>query len=170
MAASVLLAWACRNEGVEPARVVVRDPDYLVVRSIQREPDADHTMRVELPYSGAGYGFASSAKLLDMTSFDLGAVAFAGGRTSIAGEATLWLPLSPEGNRRLADWSGRHAGDYLGIFVKGRLVAAPRIQSGFGGGIPLRVASKREGDQMLEELRNGGTAERSSRPARREDR
>lgn len=126
------------------------------MRSIRREPDAEHTLRVELPFSGAGYGFASSAKLLDLNSFDLGAVAFAGGRTSIAGEATLWLPLSPEGRRRLAAWSESHTGDDFGIFVKGRLAAAPRIQTPVGSGIPLRVASKREGDEILEELRHGG--------------
>jgi preprotein translocase subunit SecD len=96
--------------------------------------------------------------LLDLNSVDLGAVTFAGGRTSIAGEATIWLPLTPEGSRRLAAWSGQHAGDYLGVFLKGQLVAAPQIKTAVGGGIPLRVASKREGDVVLEELRNGGAA------------
>ncbi|HLN93649.1 MAG TPA: hypothetical protein VK389_07290, partial [Thermoanaerobaculia bacterium] len=117
-----------------------------MVRPIKREADAEHTVSVELPYSGAGYGFASSSALLDLNSVDLGAVTFAGGRTSIAGEATIWLPLTPEGHRRLETWSGRHAGDYLGIFLKGKLVAAPRIEAGIAGGIPLRVPSKREGD------------------------
>ena len=154
--AAALLVCACHSQDPAPAPVIVRNPDYLVVRPIQREADAEHTIRVELPYSGAGYGFASSSALLDLNSIDLGAVAFSGGRTSIAGEATIWLPLTPEGHRRLEAWSGRHAGGYLGIFLKGRLVAAPRIDAGIGGGIPLRVASKREGDLVLEELRNGG--------------
>ena len=154
--ASALLVCACHKQDAKPAHVIVRNPDYLVVRSIKREADAEHTTRVELPYSGAGYGFASSSVLLDLNSVDLGAVAFAGGRTSIAGEATIWLPLTPEGRRRLEAWSGRHAGDYLGIFVRGRLVAAPRIETGIAGGIPLRVPGKREGDVVLEELRNGG--------------
>jgi hypothetical protein len=156
--ASAFLMCACRKPDAKPVPVVVRNPNYLVVRAIQREADAEHMDRVELPYSGAGYGYASSGVLLDLNSIDLGAVAFAGGRTSIAGEATIWLPLTPEASRRLAAWSGQHEEEYLGIFLNGRLVAAPRIQSTLGGGIPLRVASKREGDRVLEELRNGGAA------------
>jgi preprotein translocase subunit SecD len=156
MAASALLVYACQKQDAQPAHVIVRNPDYLVVRTIRREADVEHTTRVELPYSGAAYGFASSSALLDLNSIDLGAAAFAGGRTSIAGEATIWLPLTPEGSRRLADWSGQHAGDHLGIFLKGKLVAAPLIEARIGGGIPLRVASKREGDLVLAELRNGG--------------
>ena len=136
----------------------MRNANYIVVRSITREADAEHTTRVELPYAGAGYGFASSSPLLDLNSFDLGAAAFAGGRTSIAGEATIWLPLTAEGSRRLAAWSGQNVGGYLGIFLRGQLVAAPRVTSQLGGGIPLRVASKREGDVVLEELHNGGAA------------
>jgi len=155
MVVAALVACGCQPDA-KPAPVVVRNPDYLVVRSIRREADDEHTTRVALPYSGSGYGFASSSILLDLSAFDLGAVTFAGGRTSIAGEATIWLPLTPEGSRRLEAWSGRHAGDYLGIFLEGRLVAAPQIRNQVGGGIPLRVASKREGDRVLEKLRHGG--------------
>lgn len=157
------LAWAvavaCHKEGPKPAHVIVRNPDYLVVRAIKREADAEHTNRVELPYSGAGYGFVSSSTLLDLNSFELGAVDFAGGRTSVAGEATIWLPLTPAGSRRLEAWSSQSDGDFLGIFLKGRLVAAPQIKGKSGGGIPLRVASKSEGDMVLKELRNGGSTE-----------
>ena len=152
--ALTLLALACGRDAAAP--VVVRNPDYLVARPIQREADAEHTIRVELPYSGAGYGFASDAALLDLNSVVLGGVEFSGGRTSLVGEATLWLPLTPEGSRRLEAWSAAHTGEYLGIFLKGKLVAAPRIKSAIGGGIPLRVASKSEGDLVLKELRAGG--------------
>jgi hypothetical protein len=154
-----LFALACHKEEPRPAHVIVRNPDYLVVRSIRREADAEHTNRVDLPSSGAGYGFASSSTLLDLNSFELGAVDFAGGRTSVAGEATLWLPLTPAGSRRLEAWSSHPDGDFLGIFLKGELVAAPQIKGKIGGGIPLRVAGKREGDLVLKELRNGGTTE-----------
>jgi hypothetical protein len=97
--------------------------------------------------------------LLDLNSFDLGAAAFAGGRTSIVGEATIWLPLTPEGSRRLETWSDNHRDDFLGIFLKGKLVAAPQVRSRIGGGIPLRVVNKHEGDLVLRELRNGGVTE-----------
>ena len=137
----------------------MRNPDYLVVRPIRREADADHPTRVDLPYSGAGYGFAASAVLLDMNSVNLKAVDFAGGRTSVVGEATIWLPLTPEGSRRLESWSAHPDGEFLGIFLKGKLVAAPQVKSRISGGIPLRVASKREGDLVLRELRNGGTVD-----------
>jgi len=156
--AAAILAGACRGQGSEAARPVVRNPDYLVVRSIRRDPDAEHTEQVVLPYSEADRGFVSPAVLLDLSAVEIGEVAFAGGRTSIAGEATIWLPLNAEGRRRLAEGSQRHAGDYLGLYLKGRLVAAPRIGTVSGGGIPLRVGSKREGDAVLEELRSGGVA------------
>ena len=83
VAASTLFALACARPEAKAARVVVRNPDYLVVRSIRREADAEHTIPVALPYAGAGYGFASSAALLDLNSFDPGAAGFAGGRTSV---------------------------------------------------------------------------------------
>lgn len=159
LVAWALAAWACHKQEATPAPIAVRNPDYLVVRPIRRNADAEHLTRVDLPYSGAGYGFASSSALLDMNSFDLGAAGFAGGRTSIVGEATIWLPLTPEGNRRLEAWSTHSEGDFLGIFLKGRLVAAPQIKGKIASGIPLRVASKSEGDLVLRELRNGGAAE-----------
>jgi hypothetical protein len=155
-AAAASLGSGCHRPEAETAPVVVRNPDYLVVRTITREADAEHTSRVEFPYSGAGYGFVSSSALFDLTGVDLAGVTFSGGRTSLVGEATLWLPLTPEASRRLEDWSAAHAGDYLGIFLEGKLVAAPRIQSRIGGGIPLRVASKSEGDVVLKKLRGGG--------------
>ena len=136
----------------------MQNPDYFAARPIQREADAEHTILVELPYSGAGVGYASDAPLLDLNSIVLEAVEFSGGRTSLAGEATLWLPLTPEASKRLEAWSAQHTGEYLGIFLKGKLVSAPRIQGAISGGIPLRVPSKSEGDVVLKELRNGGTA------------
>ncbi len=157
--ASALLALACGGPEATTTRVVVRNPDYLVLRPIRREADAEHTIRVELPYAGGGYGFASSTPLLDLNSFNLAAVNFAGGRTSVVGEATIWLPLTPEGSRRLEEWSSNAGRDYLGIFLKGKLVAAPQIKSKISGGIPLRVASKSEGDRVLKELRSGGVVE-----------
>src|SRR5262249_21667566 len=92
LAASAILAAGCARQEAR-APVVVRNPDYLVVRPIRREADAEHTIRVELPYSGAGYGFASAEALLNLNSFDLAAAGFSGGRTSVVGEATIWLPL-----------------------------------------------------------------------------
>jgi hypothetical protein len=94
-----------------------------------------------------------------MTSFELSQVGFAGCRTSVVGEATIWLPLKREGSERLQAWSSRGSGEYLGIFLKGKLVAAPRVTSTIGGGIPLRVASKSDGELVLKELRNGGAVE-----------
>jgi hypothetical protein len=154
MALALGLVSGCSQR--EAAPVAVRNPDYLVVRTILPEADAEHGIRVELPYAGAGYGYASTAPLFDLTAIDAAGATFAGGRTSLAGEATLWLPLTAEGRRRLDAWSSRHAGDRLGIFLEGRLVAAPQVKTAIGGGIPLRVASKGEGDAVLARLRNGG--------------
>ena len=156
--AAALGAGGCGNPETS-ASVVVRDPDYLVVRPIRREADAEHTIGVDLPGAGAGYGFASTTPLLDMSSFDLGRVAFAGGRTSIVGEATIWIPLVPEASRRLQEWTSSHVGEHLGMFLKGKLVAAPIVRSAVSGGVPLAVPSKSEGDRVLKELRNGGASD-----------
>jgi hypothetical protein len=153
-----LLAFSCDKEA-ERAPVVVSNPDYIVVRPTRREPDAEHTVRVEFPYAGAGYGYASAAPLLDLRSIYIPGVTFAGGRTSVVGEATIWLPLTSEASQRLETWSTEHKGDYLGIFLRGKLVAVPEIKTSFGGGIPLRVPSKTEGDLVIRELRNGGAAQ-----------
>lgn len=155
-----LLALACRGrEALSATAVVVRNPGYLVVRSITREADAEHTVRVDLPYAGSGYGFVSDEALLDLTAFDLGGATVLGGRTSIVGEATIWLPLKPDASRRLEDWSARRPGERLGIFLEGRLVAAPQIKTAVGGGMPLAVAGKSEADAVLKRLRAGGAAE-----------
>ena len=153
-AVALTLGLACARP--EAAPVAVRNPDYLVVRPIVREADAEHTIRIDLPYAGAGYGYASTEPLFDLTAVDAAGATFAGGRTSLAGEATIWLPLTAEGRRRLETWSSRHAGDRLGIFLDGRLAAAPQVKTAIGGGIPLAVASKGEGDAVLARLRRGG--------------
>jgi hypothetical protein len=155
---SALLVFSCDKEA-KHAPVVVRNPDYIVVRPIRREPDAEHTVQVEFPYAGAGYGYASAAPLLDLHSINILGATFAGGRTSIVGEATIWLPLTPEGSRRLEAWSAEHMGDYLGIFLRSKLVDVPQIKASIGGGIPLRVPSKTEGDLVMRELRNGGATQ-----------
>lgn len=154
-AVSALLALSCESDA-KRAPVVVRNRDYIVARPIRREPDAEHTLRVEFPYVGSGYGYASAAPLLDLNSINIPGVTFAGGRTSVVGEATIWLPLTPEASRRLETWSAEHKGDYLGIFLRGKLVAVPQIRASFGGGIPLRVQSKAEGDLVISEVRSGG--------------
>jgi len=156
-ALSVLLAFSCESDA-KRAPVVVRNRDYIVARPIRREADAEHTLRVEFPYGGAGYGYASRVPLLDLNSINIPGVTFAGGRTSVVGEATIWLPLTPEASRRLETWSAEHEGDYLGIFLRGRLVAVPQIKGSFGGGIPLRVPSKAEGDLVISEVRGGGVS------------
>ena len=155
---SALLLLSCGKEA-ERSPVAVRNPDYIVVRPIKREPDTEHTLLVEFPYAGAGHGYASAAPLLDLRSINIPGVTFAGGRTSVVGEATLWLPLTPEASQRLETWATEHKGDFLGVFLRGKLVAVPQVKSSFGGGIPLRVASKTEGDLVLKELRNGGAAQ-----------
>lgn len=154
VSAAVLLALSCARR--EAAPTVVRNPEYLVARSIRRDADAAHTIRVDLPHAGGGYGFASTEPLFDLTAVDLARAEFAGGRTSLAGEATIWLPLTAEGNRRLEAWSAANVGDRLGLWLDGRLVAAPQIKTAVGGGIPLAVSSKGEGDAVLARLRNGG--------------
>jgi hypothetical protein len=152
-----MLAVAGCGEKASTA-VAVRDPSYLVVRPIRRDADAEHTLQVDLPMAGGGYGFAAATPLLDMASFELGEAKFLGGRTSTVGSAAIWVPLKPEANPRLAEWSARAArnGDLLGIFVKGKLVAAPRMRTAVGGGILIPVPSKTEGDAVLKELRGGG--------------
>jgi hypothetical protein len=157
--ASLLLSACSRPE--PPVHVEVRNPEYLVVRTITRAPDAEHAIPVELPYAEVRQGFASNAELLDLRSCEPGGATFAGGRTSVVGEATIWLPLTAEGSRRLEAWSSRpeRADQYLGIFLRGRLIAAPRVTSRLSGGLPLRVAGKSEGDRVLRELRRGGIAE-----------
>ena len=156
--AAASIALACGGDRPAATPVVVHNPDYLVVRTIRREADADHVQPVELSLAGGGYGFVSTTPLLDLNAFDFGAAEFAGGRTSVVGEAAIWLPLKPDARRRLEEWSAGHRGDYLGIYLKGRLVAAPRILGAVGAGLPLRVSSKNEGDVVLRELRNGGTS------------
>ena len=47
--AFALAAWACHERETKPKTVVVRNPDYLVVRPIRREADAEHSLLVDLP-------------------------------------------------------------------------------------------------------------------------
>lgn len=156
LALAAALAGSCGGEASAP--VAVRDPNYIVVRPIRRDADAEHTIQVELPSARGGYGFAASSPLFDLRSFDVGEARFAGGRTSIVGAASLWLPLTTDAGAKLAAWSARAAetGERLGVFLEGRLVAAPSARDATGGGIFVPVASKDEGDRVLKRLRNGG--------------
>lgn len=152
---SILLAPLVACDGGRPRAVVVRDPSYLLVRTIHLERDATHTVPVQLPASGGGFGFASSAPLFDLNAFDLAHAEFAGGRTSVVGEAALWVPLKPEQRPLLAQWLAHDGGDVLGVFVDGRLVAAPHVKDAIGG-IFVPVHGKTEGDAVLARLRRGG--------------
>src|SRR5262249_60582364 len=101
LAAASVALLACARREAAPEPVTIRNPEYLVVRSIHSEADAEHTIRVDLPYAGAGYGYASTSPLFDLTAVDIAGATFAGGRTSLAGEATIWLPLTAERRGRL---------------------------------------------------------------------
>jgi hypothetical protein len=133
--------------------VVVRDAGYLVARPIRSIGDAAHTIQVDLP--NGRLGFAATEPLIDMNSLDLRAAGFAGGRTSVVGEASIWVPLKPEARPRFADWVAHADGDLLGVFLRGRLVTAPHVKDPIGG-IFVPVKGKAEGDRVLAELRNGG--------------
>jgi hypothetical protein len=150
---AVIAAVACGGRPSGP--VAVRDPSYVVVRPIRPDSDPQHTIPVDLPMAGGGYGFATTQPLFDLSAFDLGRAEFAGGRTSIVGAASLWIPLKPEDRPILAQWVAHDGGLRLGIFLDGRLVAAPRVKDAIGG-IFLPVPSKADGDRVLARLRNGG--------------
>jgi preprotein translocase subunit SecD len=162
MTALMLLAVAAACRKAEPpARqpVVVRNADYLVLRSLTREEDAEHKTRVQMPYSGAGYAFAAATPLVDLNGFVLADAHLADGGADLAGGVAILMPLTPEGSRALEAWSTQHTGELLGVFLKGKLVDAPRVQSRISGVIPLRVASQAEAQSVLKELAKGGKSE-----------
>lgn len=148
-----------RISNVSPP-VVVTNPDYLVVRSLRLESDADHPTRVDLPYAGAGYAFASREKLLDLNDFVLTDVRFM--TKDVEGRPldrpSLLIPLKSLSGQKFSKWTSGHVGLKVGIFLAGKLIEAPEIRSRIDAAIPITSIPDQVGAKnVLGVLQRGGS-------------
>lgn len=139
--------------------IAVVNPDYLVLRPVTKNATAGTE-------SGAVYGqtlyFQPSDRLLDLTHFDLRTAAIAD-RLGPSSSDTFPLSLSttPAGSEVLHQWTSAHVGQQLGIFLDGRLIAAPFIESPITDMIILDGDfTKPEAEAVLARLRQGGAGSR----------
>ena len=152
---------ACRaaQETSRPTPTVVRNADYVTLRSLSSESDAGHPTPVTLPYAGAGRAFASREKLLDLNSFELSgarAVQSASGNGS-AGSYAVLIPLNPAGQRALGEWTSQNIGGQLGVFLEGTLIEAPRIRGRLDQAIVIGGSlGKAQVERIAAALKRGG--------------
>ena len=128
--------------------------EYVVVRSVTEAPDADHKIRVPVEtYGDDGLttidGYATEHDLLDTRHYDLANV-----RLKRSVSFMVIVPLTDVGRQVLGDWTSHHVGERLGIYVDGKLVAAPMIHFEVSESFAITWQfSEDEAEQIAERLR-----------------
>lgn len=156
------VAAACRAAESTHQPVIVRNPDYLVLRSLSREPDAGHPTPVTLPYEGAGRAYASREKLLDLNSFELSGAKAVRGSSGDGSEGSLaiLIPLNPAGQRALGEWTSNHIGGQLGVFLEGTLIEAPHVRGRIDRVIAIKGSlGNAQVERIAAALKRGGVPE-----------
>lgn len=138
-------------------RIAVVNPDYLVLRPVTKNATAGAE-------SGVVYGqtlyFQRSDRLLDLSHFDLRTAALAEHFGPSSGDTCpISVSTTPAGSQALHQWTSAHVGQQLGIFLDGRLIAAPFIESPLSDMIVVDGDfTKPEAEAVLGRLRQGGAS------------
>lgn len=133
--------------------VAIKDPDYIILRAVKSETDSGG---VSAAVHGRTVYYDPEERILDLSHLDP--------RTATIEQRShdvyvVFIGTTPEGNSRLTAWTSTNLEKQLGIFVGGRLVAAPIVKSPISGLIVLDGDfTKSDAEDIVARLRRGGAA------------
>ena len=148
---AVAMAAAGCNRSTAERRVSVVDPDYVVLRPVTTTPaDGASSAFVD----GLTVYFKPAERVVDLRDIDPRTVRVMKGPLDTC---VVTVSMTPEGNRRLAEWTSANINRRLGIFVDNRLIEAPRVKSRVTNGFGINGDFTRsEAEAIAARLRRGG--------------
>lgn len=135
------------------APVTVTTPDYVVIRPVRSDkfPGAREAF-----IDGRAFYFTETDVLLNLLDFQLQDIETSAGSS---GAYALFVSLNAAGEKKLTSWTSSNVGKTIGVFLDGRLISAPTIQSPLSDTIALDGEfSKEQAEAIAARLRRGGAA------------
>ena len=127
--------------------------DYLILRPILPAQGPGLT---EATVQGQTVYYDPTTRIMDLRHFDpLTAKA-----EEHAGAYVVSIDTTPEGDRLLGTWTSANVNKQLGVFLDGRLISAPHIQTKITSMIVIEdELTKDRAEAIVARLRRGGAAE-----------
>ena len=136
---------------VKPVPVV--NPDYVILRPVSTTPTPGAS---DATIYGRTIYFRASDRILDLRHLDAGTAKL---DTARSDSYVVSIHTTPEGKHLLRAWTSSNLEGQLGVFLDGRLIAAPTIKSTIDEMIILDGEfTKAEADAVMRQLHHGGAA------------
>lgn len=153
----VVLGASCDGPAGEVSGppIAIVDPDYVVLRPVTRNPTAGAASAV---VHGQTVYFQPAERILDLRQLDPRTAEVQESSGPSASHA-VFISTTPEGGEALREWTSAHLKQQLGVFLDGRLISAPVVQSPISDTIVLHGDfTKPEAEAVLGRLRRGGSS------------
>lgn len=139
----------------------MKNPSYLELRPVSREPHAVHAGFHPVRAGGGKTVYAAGEIIVDLRDFDC-ASARVVPVVERPGESSVKLQTTREGGARLMEYTGAHVAEPIGIFVAGELFMWAVIRERFGNAIQVQrdpPLSSVEAEQFRATIAAGGKLE-----------
>lgn len=155
----VLIVTACNGfvgdvEVAQGPPISIVDADYLILRPVTQAPDPGLTAAT---VDGQTVYYDPTTRIMDLRHFDPRTSKLEDGR---AGTYVVWIETTPEGDQLLGTWTSANVEKQLGVFLDGRLLSAPHIQTKISSMIVLDdELTKTRAEAIVARFRRGGAPE-----------
>lgn len=133
--------------------IAIVDADYLILRPILPPQSPGSTTAT---VHGQTVCYDPTTRIMDLRHFDPRTAKVEEAR---AGTYVVSIETTPEGDRLLGTWTSANVQKQLGVFLDGRLIFAPHIQTKITGMIVIEdELTKARAEAIVARLRRGGAA------------
>ena len=130
--------------------ITIVDADYLILRPIA---PADPGLTAATVHGQTVY-YDPATRIMDLRHFDPRTAKV---EEALAGTYVVWIETTPEGDGLLGTWTSANVQKQLGVFVDGRLISAPHVQTKISGMIVIEdELTKDRAEAIVARLRRGG--------------
>ena len=148
---AALLLVSC-DARIQKPPIPVSNPDYLVLRPLLTTAAADS---VAATLDGNAMYYRPSECILDLRQLDLRTAQVQKGSGPVR-QYGIWIRTTDDGAKRLGTWTAAHVHQQLGIFVDGRLLAAPTVTSEIREMVVVAGLDQGQAETIARRLRRGG--------------